>query len=506
MNYFGLASPFTMQSIQFDDEACYTDESLSPCSSSESSSSYISLDSVPLPPSDADELGADATQARASLDGAAAQAVEDDELRPASPVDTSFASAQAAMAAQNSSHSQNLIGHCIDNSSIGHPSKLEFISILGLGAYGVVYLARDIAAMPSAFPSSRAHPHLGNLPLYAVKCLNKVGLDSRQRNFQRREILLHGVASEHDNVVTLHNVIEEETCIYVVLQFCEEGDLFGMITERQRYLGDDELIRKVFLQIVDAVEFCHQRNIYHRDLKPENILCLDDGKRVVLADFGLATSERTSGDFGCGSTFYMSPGTSTAVYQKSCNVLTRLLTECQGGLFQRLQTYSTPHNDIWSLGVILVNLTCGRNPWKQACPSDETFCAYLGNPDFLRSILPISEHTNRILKRIFALNPSMRISLRDLRREILSVKTFVMTESELKHATRATKEAARAFGQTLPEGQEEDAVFESVEESMVLGTPAPSEDNMRPLEPISSAADRGEQSASGGYRHVRSEC
>ncbi|SCV72984.1 BQ2448_6909 [Microbotryum intermedium] len=351
-------------------------------------------------------------------------------LQPLTPPPNSFASAQAAMAAQNSSHSQNLIGHMIDNSSKGYPSQLEFISILGLGAYGVVYLARDVLAQPSAFPSSRAHPGLGNQPLYAVKCLNKLGLDERQLKFQRREILLHSLASPHGNVVTLHNYIVEENCIYVVLQFCEEGDLFGMITERQRYLGDDELIRSVFLQIVDAVEFCHQNSIYHRDLKPENILCLDDGKKMVLADFGLATHEKTSGDFGCGSTFYMSP-------------------ECQGGLFQRLTSYSTLHNDIWSLGVILVNLTCGRNPWKQACPSDETFCAYLGNPDFLRSILPISEHTNRILKRIFALNPKARITLKDLRREILSVKTFVMTDEELRHATKATKEAARAFAQGI---------------------------------------------------------
>lgn len=117
-------------------------------------------------------------------------------------------------------------------------------------------------------------------------------------------------------------------------------------------------------------------------------------------------------------------------------------------MFQRLSTYSTPHNDVWSLGVILVNLTCGRNPWKQACPSDETFCAYLGNPDFLRSILPISDHTNRILKRIFALNPQARISLAELRREILAVKRFTMTEEELQHATRATREAAKAFAQS----------------------------------------------------------
>lgn len=216
----------------------------------------------------------------------------------------SFASAQAAMAQQNSSHSQNLIGHTIDN------GRLEFISILGLGAYGVVYLARDVHAPRNAQPTSRAHPALGHQPLYAVKCLNKVGLDQRQRSFQCREILLHGLASHHANVVTLYNVIEEATCIYVVLEFCEEGDLFGMITERQRYLGDDALIKSVFLQILDAVEHCHTAGIFHRDLKPENILCQDDGRKVVLADFGLATSDKTSGDFGCGSTFYMSPGTS----------------------------------------------------------------------------------------------------------------------------------------------------------------------------------------------------
>lgn len=207
----------------------------------------------------------------------------------------SFAVAQAAMAAQNSSHSQNLIGHRIDN------GRLEFISILGLGAYGVVYLARDVFAPHTAEPTSRAHPSLGNQPLYAVKCLNKVGLDQRQRSFQCREILLHGLASHHGNVVTLYNVIEEETCIYVVLEFCEEGDLFGMITERQRYLGDDDLIKSVFLQILDAVEHCHGAGIFHRDLKPENILCQEDGRKVVLADFGLATSDKTSGDFGCGS-------------------------------------------------------------------------------------------------------------------------------------------------------------------------------------------------------------
>lgn len=102
-------------------------------------------------------------------------------------------------------------------------------------------------------------------------------------------------------------------------------------------------------------------------------------------------------------------------------------------------------NDVWSLGVILVNLTCGRNPWKQACPTDETFRAYLQNPDFLRSILPISTPCNELLKRIFALNPLARISLAELKAEVISMSTFTMTVDELRTATRATREAARAW-------------------------------------------------------------
>ncbi|KAJ8292027.1 Negative regulator of sexual conjugation and meiosis [Rhodotorula toruloides] len=461
MSFFDFVSPLTMHHLTTasSSSASTSTSSASTASSpsTSSQSSYTSTESHLQPPFSSAPVDSPTTSAffdsrspsppptfesfAAPPPPAAAHARPPAPISPPPP--TSFAQAQAAMAANNSTHSQNLIGHVLDNSSPDRVSHLEFVSILGLGAYGVVYLARDIAAQPTPYPTSRAHPQLGNLPLYAVKCLNKVGLDERQLSFQRREIGLHSVAAKHPNVVTMHNVIIEETCIYVVLQFCEDGDLFGMITERQRYLGDDDLIRKVFLQIVDAVEFCHSAGIYHRDLKPENILCLEDGRRVVLADFGLATHERTSGDFGCGSTFYMSP-------------------ECQGGLFQRLASYSTAHNDIWSLGVILVNLTCGRNPWKQACPSDETFCAYLGNPDFLRSILPISEHTNRILKRIFALNPQARISLAELRREIASVRTFTMSDDELRNATRATKEAARAFAQSGKAARENHQPVEQV--------------------------------------------
>lgn len=104
-----------------------------------------------------------------------------------------------------------------------------------------------------------------------------------------------------------------------------EGDLFGMITEKHLYLGRDALIRHVFCQIIDALEYCHTKGIYHRDLKPESrspllpftthltvcsdILCTNSGGTVMLSDFGLATNDPVSRDFGCGSSYYMSPGT-----------------------------------------------------------------------------------------------------------------------------------------------------------------------------------------------------
>lgn len=356
------------------------------------------------------------------------------------------------MSTSNQQH-KNLIGHTIAD------GRLELVSILGLGAYGVVYLARDTKhylhqqpfASTSAYTASAARlasAHGAASGFYAVKCLNKIGLDKRQRAFQHREITLHTMASGHPNVVSLHRVIDnaDDPCVYVVLDYCPDGDLFSMITETQRYMLPappstphcstftdfafsperrqmDALIRDVFDQILDAVEYCHRMGIYHRDLKPENILCLQGGAKVVLADFGLATGEKSSSDFGCGSTFYMGP-------------------ECQGGITHRLANYNTAANDVWSLGVILVNLICGRNPWKQACPADDTFREYLRNPEFLKEILPISEEVNTILKRVFTFRAEARCSITELRKMLHGVDRLTATAAEVQHRQEAARIAA----------------------------------------------------------------
>jgi len=287
-------------------------------------------------------------------------------------------------------------GFCAPEDRLGQvlAGRLQLTGILGVGAYGVVYTAVDIHT---------------NIP-YAVKALNKVGLEPRQRKFQQREIQLHHQASAHPNVVSLVKIMDAPDCTYVVIEYCPEGDLFSNITEQGKYVGNDALAKRAFLQILDAVEYCHSVGIYHRDLKPENVLVTDQGMTCKLADFGLATTDHVTSDFGCGSTFYMSP-------------------ECQTSAPKAYSCYASAPNDVWSLGVILVNLTCGRNPWKRASFEDSTFRAFMKDPKFLRSILPISLELDAILRRIFEFNPAKRATIPEIREMILRCSGFSATSS-----------------------------------------------------------------------------
>lgn len=171
-------------------------------------------------------------------------------------------------------------------------NTLELVEVLGVGGYGVVYRAVE------KFSSSPRS--------YAVKCL--VSARGTRRQLHIREITLHQLASTHPSVVTLHRIVEDRDYTYIVMDYAPNDDLFTQILHKCRYLGDDTLIKHVFLQLLDAVQYCHSLGIYHRDLKPENVLCYDRGYRVAITDFGLATTEKLSKEFRTGSIYHMSPG------------------------------------------------------------------------------------------------------------------------------------------------------------------------------------------------------
>lgn len=83
-----------------------------------------------------------------------------------------------------------------------------------------------------------------------------------------------------------------------------------------------------------------------------------------------------------------------------------------------------------------MNLTCGRNPWKRAAMDDSTFKAFMKDPNFLKSILPLSDELNYVLQRIFEVNPQRRISLPELRE--LIVRCPRLTQGNSTHDSPLT--------------------------------------------------------------------
>lgn len=262
---------------------------------------------------------------------------------------------------------------------------------IGSGAYGCVFKA--------------VHVIYGTW--HALKCIPKM----KDTNGQVwREVKLHSHLSRHPLVVTLERVIETTTATWLALELAQ-CDLFSFITEKKSFSSNENTIKTMFLQIIEAVSYCHSQGVAHRDIKPENILLYGNNKTCKLADFGLATSEERTDEFGCGSSFYLSP-------------------ECQGSM--NTKSYATKPNDVWSLGVILINLIVGRNPWKQANHRDQTFLTFLKKPDFLKKILPISDEVNDILMQVFKLDPDNRLTIEELKHKIINCNQFKRKPMEQK--------------------------------------------------------------------------
>ncbi|TBU48909.1 kinase-like domain-containing protein [Dichomitus squalens] len=306
----------------------------------------------------------------------------------------------------HSCHIPNLVGYSIDG------GRLRFTGILGSGSNGVIFLAEDITT-----PA----PHVE----YAVKCVIRAEKGTRRYGLQKQEVVYHQRLSAHPSIVTLHNVIEEKHYTFLIMDYCRGGDFFSFLSRRSTYRGDDECVRYMFLQVLDALEACHQAGVYHRDIKPENLLLNEDCTRLYLADFGLATENLLSATYGAGSSLYMSP-------------------ECIGSEFIR-RAYNTRSNDIWALGVILTSMISGHNPWSNACASDACYRVYLRNNNFLREMLPISESANTLLQRIFRRESTRMITIAQIRTAVGNMDTFFMHPEEIARGNDYLRSAAKSY-------------------------------------------------------------
>ncbi|KAI5949666.1 SKS1 [Candida margitis] len=384
--------------------------------------------------------------------------------------------------------------------------EMRFVRKIGAGTYGLIYLVENIytkkqfaakmvlkqqpmnfgAQSPSS-PSSSSNKQLIQQQFYQY-FLNHVIPRPKSIDFDYikgqghdcqflTEIALHLKVHDHPNVVTIHEVYElENFAIVILLDYFDQGDLFGNIIDAQIFQHkrcDREkqlLMKNAMLQLIDAVEYCQQNSVYHCDLKPENIMVkynkgykrphsqhysniIDYNElHLVLIDFGLAMESDTVCCNACrGSSFYMAPERTTNF---NTSKLIRSLVDMSQ--FQTVQPASssvssntsasalsssttinesnskylpTLAGDIWSLGVLFINITCSRNPWPIASFNDansEVFINYMlhNKKDILSSILPISAQFNRLLDSIFQLNPNDRIDLHTLYKEIIRCNFF----------------------------------------------------------------------------------
>ncbi|KAJ7068654.1 kinase-like domain-containing protein, partial [Mycena amicta] len=280
----------------------------------------------------------------------------------------------------------DLTGQFIDDGA------LELLCLLGSGAYGKVYKARDTSA-PLDEPA-----------IYAVKCMPRYEPGSRGEHFQQEELSVHQMVSDHPRIITFHRYFVTDDYLFLVLEYASGGDFFRAMVERQLFRGQTQLIKQAMNQILDAVDCLHRNSIYHRDIKPENLLCDEDGSDIRLTDFGLSTQTSLSREFGCGTRFYMCPES--------------LDPSINGGL------YCARFSDLWAVSVIFVNLISGRHPWSSADLTDAGFAAFRSDNDYLQRALGITPESSALLKRCFDENPLRRPNIAQLREAVNEIEVF----------------------------------------------------------------------------------
>ncbi|KAF7290983.1 Protein kinase domain-containing protein [Mycena chlorophos] len=263
--------------------------------------------------------------------------------------------------------------------------RYELMAIAGTGAFGTVYVSRDTATAERV----------------AIKCMVQAEEGTKAYEVQQDEIALHYAVHEHPNVVSFREHFAYQGYLFLVMEYVQGGAVVDAL-EHGVFEDKPELAKQAIFEMFDAVEHLHKNGVYHRDIKPDNILCNEDGSHFRLADFGLATTSRTTKRAG-GTASYMPPES-----------------------FDCTQKYHCPQvGDKWAVSVLFVALITGRYPWSAAKRDDRHYAAFLHDKDHhFRITLGLSTQVSDLLKRCFDEDASKRPTITEMRRELESIESF----------------------------------------------------------------------------------
>ncbi|KAG0222156.1 NUAK SNF1-like kinase 2 [Actinomortierella wolfii] len=333
----------------------------------------------------------------------------------------------------------------------------SYIGTIGQGNFGKVLLAE--------------HDTTGEQ--VAVKILEKAQFKSEQQRLHATREARLMATLRHPYIVDVKTVLEDDARIMIVMEHLTGGELFDYISNKG--VLDEKEARRIFYQIVLALHYCHENNVVHRDLKPENIL-LDSEKNVRVADFGFGNhwhKDRHLTTY-CGSPFYAAP-------------------EMVSGT-----PYIGPETDVWSLGVILYVLVCGRLPFD-ANDLPQLFAQIKrGNYQKPREG---SMDVCSLIHRMLTVDPKRRATLSDV------LRSRWLRNADEPIATAVATAAATATTATTVTTTTSDAPPSMMEVPSVtsVGQPTSASSAAPPVVPVSSRPEPQRRSTVHSHYHRRQQ-
>ncbi|XP_032659536.1 serine/threonine-protein kinase Nek1 isoform X6 [Chelonoidis abingdonii] len=231
---------------------------------------------------------------------------------------------------------------------------------------------------------------------YVIKEINICKMSNKEREESRREVAVLA-NMKHPNIVLYRESFEENGSLYIVMDYCEGGDLFRRINAQKGILFSEDQIMDWFVQICLALKHVHDRKILHRDIKSQNIFLTKDGT-IQLGDFGIARVLNSTVELArtcIGTPYYLSPEI------------------CQ----------NKPYNnksDIWALGCVLYEMCTLKHAFEAGNMKNLVLKIISG------SFPPVSLHYSydlrNLLSQLFKRNPRDRPSVNSILEKIFIAK------------------------------------------------------------------------------------